>query len=351
MNKMISDLQQDILKTDCDIVNALRRAHLIAKKLEADEFDAWIQNELNGYQQSSDNIPEYRNIQGLVKSKNPINGWIPVIIEDQEIENMLTHRKLSQSVGDLVQYSKKDETLFIAFPGRICQRIAEMADYPYIFESALFITKESLLGVIEQIKNHLWEWTLKIDQGSESKLDTKSHPKLFGLIDEIPEIKKVFTAPNIKGFPQVNNIYSQPVFIDWSEKVKVELRKLKQDELIRETLALFDKFTGWTDKKLFNELGSKLKSIKDNYDDYIIVDAKQEATATATLPAQSVTNIYFQGNMTGSNIATGNSSEQEYNTTSTEDKSWFEKYWFPLLLALIGVAGTIIAAIITMGGN
>ena len=57
MNKMIADLQQDILKTDCDIVNTLRKAHLIAKKLKADEFDAWIQNELNGYEPSSKSIP------------------------------------------------------------------------------------------------------------------------------------------------------------------------------------------------------------------------------------------------------------------------------------------------------
>lgn len=351
MNKMIVDLQRDILKTDCDIVNALRKAHLIAKKLKIDEFDAWVQNELNGYEPSSKNIPEYRNIQGMVKSKNPINGWMPVIIEDQEIENMLTHRHLSQSVGDLIQYSKKDESLYIPFPGGICQHIAELADYPYVFESALFITKEALLGVIEQIKNQLWEWILKIDQVSEEKFDMKAQPKLFDLIDKIPEIKKAFTTPNTKGFPQIENIYSQPVFIDWSEEVKVELRKLKQDELVKETIALFDKFTGWTDKKLFNELSSKLKSIKNNYSDYIVVDAKQESVSTTSAPAQSVTNYYFQGNMTGSNIATGNNSEQEYKVAPSENKSWFEKYWFPLLLALIGAAGTIIAAIITMGGN
>ena len=50
--------------------------------------------------------------------------------------------------------------------------------------------------------------------------------------------------------------------------------------------------------------------------------------------------------MTGSNIATGNNSEQEYKVAPSENKSWFEKYWFPLLLALIGVAGAIVAAII-----
>ena len=348
MDKMISDLQQDILKSDCDIVNTLRKAHLIATKLKDSEFDSWVLNELNGYQPSSTSIPEYRNIQGRVKSKNPINGWIDVIIEDQELENMLTHRKLFQSIGDLIHFSKKEEALFIPFPGGISQQLAEMADFPYVFESALFITKESLLGVVEQVKNHLWEWTLNIDHGGAVELSAELEPKLIVLINKIPEIKKAFKVTDVQGSPRTESIYSEPIFISWSKEKKAELRKLKQDELIKEIIELFGKFTGWTDKKLFNILESKLRIVKENYDDYIIVESKQEAEIPATVFPQSVTNIYFQGNMSGSNIATGNNSEQEYNAAPSENKSWFEKYWFPLLLALIGAAGTIVAAIIAL---
>ena len=348
MDKTIYDLQQDILKSDCDIVNALRKAHLIATKVKDSEFDSWVLNELNGYQPSSKDIPEYRNIHGMVKSKNPINGWIDVIIEDQELENMLTHRKLFQSVSELIQFTKKEGSLFIPFPGGISQQLAEMADYPYVFESALFITKESLLGVLEQVKNHLWEWTLQVDQGGVVEMNVKSEPKLFALIDQMPDIKKAFKVTDMRGFPRIESIYNEPVFISWSEEVKVELRKLKQDELIKEIFELFGKFNGWTDKKLFNMLESKLKIVSDNYDDYIIVESKQDAEIPAAVSPQSVTNIYFQGNMAGSNIATGNNSEQEYTAAPVENKSWFEKYWFPLLLALIGAAATIVAAVIAL---
>ena len=168
------------------------------------------------------------------------------------------------------------------------------------------------------------------------------------LINKIPEIKKAFKVTDVQGFPRTESIYSEPIFISWSEEIKAELRKLKQDELIKEIIELFGKFTGWTDKKLFNILESKLRIVKENYDDYIIVESKQEAEIPATVFPQSVTNIYFQGNMSGSNIATGNNSEQEYNAAPSENKSWFEKYWFPLLLALIGAAGTIVAAIIAL---
>ena len=66
----------------------------------------------------------------------------------------------------------------------------------------------------------------------------------------------------------------------------------------------------------------------------------------ADLEKQSVTNNYFLGSMSGSNISTGNNAEQELENTQPEEKSWMEKYGIQIVVALIGVAGAIIAAII-----
>ena len=58
MSSLVLDLQQEILKSDCDILNALRKAHLIASKLNLIEFDNWIKQELNGYSFDDETIPE-----------------------------------------------------------------------------------------------------------------------------------------------------------------------------------------------------------------------------------------------------------------------------------------------------
>ena len=58
MDSLVLDLQQDVLKPDCDILNALRKAHLIAAELKLTEFDSWIMSELNGYDDKQDNIPK-----------------------------------------------------------------------------------------------------------------------------------------------------------------------------------------------------------------------------------------------------------------------------------------------------
>lgn len=67
-------------------------------------------------------------------------------------------------------------------------------------------------------------------------------------------------------------------------------------------------------------------------------------------PTTNVTNIYISGNVNGSNLSTGTNSNQTLTNSnqnqSGDKKTWFEKYWFPLIIALLGIIGSIIAAII-----
>ena len=81
MRSIVLDLQQEVISQDCDIVNALRKAHLIAVKLGLEEFDKWISCELNGYKEG-DIIPEYRKVKGILKAFYQFKGWIPVTITD-----------------------------------------------------------------------------------------------------------------------------------------------------------------------------------------------------------------------------------------------------------------------------
>ena len=59
MAGIVLDLQKEILSPNCDIVNVLRKAHLIAVKLKLSDFDQWIRYKLNGYP-NKESCPEYR---------------------------------------------------------------------------------------------------------------------------------------------------------------------------------------------------------------------------------------------------------------------------------------------------
>ncbi len=67
MSSIVLELQKDLLDKDCDILQALRKAHVIAVRLHSNEFDTWIQNELNGYKSKDENFPDYRRMKGVMK--------------------------------------------------------------------------------------------------------------------------------------------------------------------------------------------------------------------------------------------------------------------------------------------
>lgn len=237
MSNLVLELQQELLQKDCDIVNALRKAHVIASKLDLKEFDEWIQYELNGYSGHLDLIPSYRKVSGDVKGKNAFGVWVPVIGENGMRDEELSIRPLSQDLPTLInlyETSGKNEIYFCFSRDMILSVIdARVMGYPS--DMALFIQSSQLKNIVESVKNKLLEWLIQIEKTEVSMPDA---------------------------------------------------------------------------------------------------------------PAKSVTNIYVHGDINSSNIATGNSVAPEYNEAPDEQKSFFEKYGFPLLLALIGVVGAIIAALL-----
>jgi hypothetical protein len=73
MGSVVRELQQDALNRDVEISDLLRKALVVARKLGLDDFQAWINNELNGYAKGEE-VPEYRQISGQARAWNPYRG-------------------------------------------------------------------------------------------------------------------------------------------------------------------------------------------------------------------------------------------------------------------------------------
>lgn len=72
---LLEDLQQELLKSDCDLTATLRKARVISHKLGLSEFEKWVNKELAGYE-SNDTIPLYRKKytwQSKIQKSDP---WI-----------------------------------------------------------------------------------------------------------------------------------------------------------------------------------------------------------------------------------------------------------------------------------
>ncbi len=204
MSSLVLDLQQEVLKPDCDVLNALRKAHLIAAKLNLKEFDLWIMSELNGYDGNQLSLPKYRAIKGALKARNPYNGWIPVQCPDNRTEEILCSRKLPMPISEIIELSNRSSGAFqLQLPAEATNWIMESSDMPISMQIVLSVSTHYLKSIIEQVKNCLLEWTIKLETAGILGEGMQFSQEEQNMAKEVPQ--------------QINNYYGTVVNGDISQ--------------------------------------------------------------------------------------------------------------------------------------
>lgn len=189
---IVIELQKQAIDTKSDVVSLLRKAYLVARKLDIKDFSEWINNELNGYT-DYDKIPDYREIRGQVKSWNPYHGWIPVIISQSESEDILCTRKVFDSIPSLDNSirSSDSQILTYSFDGAtlamLCRATGRNANYE------LHFSKSAIVNIIEQVKNNILDWALLLEENGirgenlqfsvEEKETVKNVPQIINYVN------------------------------------------------------------------------------------------------------------------------------------------------------------------------
>lgn len=165
VSSIVLELQHELLQKDCDVLQALRKAHVIAVKLKLTEFDLWIQSELNGYKGNAETVPDYRQMKGELKAKNPAIGWIPVVITGKNSRSF-SIVPMYESLSALIDIAKKshDGYFYYSYPPELSMKICTQARTPIYMEIAVFISTYRITEAVEQVRNCLLEWTLKLEE-------------------------------------------------------------------------------------------------------------------------------------------------------------------------------------------
>ena len=150
MNSIVLELQRELLQRDCDVMQVLRKAHLIAVKLNLTEFDAWIQGELHGYTCEAEKLPAYRHMKGELKAKNPRLGWIPAILSTQNGQTFDTI-PIYESLSSLIDVGQKAKGNYFcySYPPEFSMKICRQAGAPTYMEIALFISTYRIVEAVE----------------------------------------------------------------------------------------------------------------------------------------------------------------------------------------------------------
>ncbi len=164
MDSIILDLQNELIKSKCDVLQVLRKAHLIADKLKMDEFNKWILNELNGYH-NNDRLPKYRIVKGELKFWNPVYGWQPVIIKDVKTENAICKEKFYQPISEIISLCQdNDKILKVTFAGNMQNALNDWLKPISRTHYALLLSVASVKSIIDRVVNNVLDWTLQLER-------------------------------------------------------------------------------------------------------------------------------------------------------------------------------------------
>src|ERR1700729_3911052 len=105
MQPLVLALEADCLDPNVSILEVLRKALVVARKLSLTDAQAWMQKELSGYK-SGDDAPPHRIIVGQIVAWNPYNGWIPVIFQDAREASYRSRCFVGQAIGALEDLAK-----------------------------------------------------------------------------------------------------------------------------------------------------------------------------------------------------------------------------------------------------
>lgn len=162
---IVLQLQELAADDDTPVSQLLRKALLIASKLDLDEFKGWINSELDGYKKVSD-LPPYRQLTGVLKAFNPYNGWIPVTFAHHELEETIRKAPVASAVDHVEHLIEEGKGELLQLPlspkqQAILRRLqSEWAQ----FDVSRFVTCSQMAGVLAAVRNRILTWSLDLER-------------------------------------------------------------------------------------------------------------------------------------------------------------------------------------------
>ncbi|MGD0010467.1 MAG: hypothetical protein ABSE93_18215 [Terriglobia bacterium] len=187
---LLREIENDLATAGGDITIVLRKARILAARLKNKGFEEWIHRELNGYPDKAA-LPSYRILE--VNSKaHLLFGWqqVPAApVMARLIPERLRHwattayllEGISQYASLVSDCDPGNATLQSLWPQELAVKYAGSGyNDPQVLSAWQEITRASLVGVIETVRNKLLDFVLEIEaenpDAGEAPPDTQPVP-------------------------------------------------------------------------------------------------------------------------------------------------------------------------------
>ena len=157
---IVLQLQAEALDEKTDIETLLRKAYLVARKLKLKDFEEWVSNEQNGY---DENPPDYRTIGGEIRAWNPYHGWIPVIMPGK-MADLLNKMPMPHPIATISDaYNNSDGSITYTVPGELTELLNNNTN-SFQTKFAFHSSKTELRKIISAVRNKILDWSLLLEE-------------------------------------------------------------------------------------------------------------------------------------------------------------------------------------------
>jgi len=161
---IVIELQSETLSKDVSVSDLLRKALVVATKLDFEEFQKWINGELDGYGEK-DEVPEYRFVNGSLIAWNPISGWIPVVIKNEAWAKKLSTYPSGSSIAELdnlLDRKGREDEVHMNISPSIRNMLCE--DSVLNTQIVFSIDIAAVAGILDAVRNIVLKWTLNLEK-------------------------------------------------------------------------------------------------------------------------------------------------------------------------------------------
>lgn len=161
---IVLQLQELASDSDHDIADLLRKALVVATKLQLPDFKEWVLSELNGYEDMN-SLPEYRRITGDLRAQNPYHGLIPFIINQPEIHEVVTRILVRESVSSvqLLVDSKENGSICFFFGPEQEAALMRMQGDIAPLRPVRVVGPNQLISILNAVRTRMLEWALSLE--------------------------------------------------------------------------------------------------------------------------------------------------------------------------------------------
>ena len=157
---LIDELQLDASNSAVSVSTLLRKALMVAAKLELSDIPEWINKELSGYSVDK-SLPPYRIVHGEVKART-LRGWVPVQFPTNDMQGNISKKLICSFVAEIEALSKKDGKLAMGFPPEAQQLLQQWTHFDAEF--VCFFPQARLNGILDEIRNQVLRWAIALDK-------------------------------------------------------------------------------------------------------------------------------------------------------------------------------------------